>query len=479
MMKLSAMRKVVGSVDENWRSTFAASLLTPWGYDEGSVYFYRSSANSLFVFQRDGKECFLRCIESSEKDLEWIAAELELLNNLYKQGVPTVRPVQSKNGRWVEVCQSDLGEFYAVVFEKLSGNQLEIEDLTDEQFNAWGAALGKLHRASQELKSAQTSPRSSWQDHLTRLKTELPPTESAAKKEYERLESWANGLSFSEEDVGIIHYDFELDNLIWTEDYIHILDFDDAAVYWYAADIAYALRDLFHEGVDFENQKYASFVEGYKREHTLNEKLLLELPMYLRMHNLFSFLKLLGTVDIPKTQDDPDWLKSLRNKLVTVIDRHRTQFEGLAESDALTLQPLNRDNWEQCAALSVKPEQQNFIASNVHSIAEAQFLPGFSSLAICLEDRMIGYTLFGPDPDDNGIYWIYRLMIDARYQQNGAGYEAVLRIIEKIADRPDRSDLIRLGYHPDNEAARRLYAKTNFVEEGVAPWGEMIAAFAY
>ncbi|NGZ76681.1 GNAT family N-acetyltransferase [Saccharibacillus sp. VR-M41] len=119
------------------------------------------------------------------------------------------------------------------------------------------------------------------------------------------------------------------------------------------------------------------------------------------------------------------------------------------------------------------------MAPNVHSIAEAQFLPGFSSLAIYRGDTMIGYTLFGPDPDDHGMYWIHRLMIDARYQQAGAGFQAVLRVIEEIGERPDRSELVRLGYHPANEAARKLYAKVGFAEEGVAPWGEMIAAYAY
>ncbi|WP_037291042.1 GNAT family N-acetyltransferase [Saccharibacillus sacchari] len=142
----------------------------------------------------------------------------------------------------------------------------------------------------------------------------------------------------------------------------------------------------------------------------------------------------------------------------------------------IRLAELHRDNWEVCAALRVTPEQSDFIASNLHSIAEAQFLIGFSSLAIYQEDIAVGYALFGLDPDD-GMYWIYRLMIDERYQNLGYGSTAIRQVVEVVKERPDRTSLIRLGYHPDNEAARRLYAKVGFTEEGLAPWGEMIAAY--
>ena len=146
---------------------------------------------------------------------------------------------------------------------------------------------------------------------------------------------------------------------------------------------------------------------------------------------------------------------------------------------SILLRPLSRGNWEACAALAVAPEQNAWVAPNVYSIAEAQFLTGFSSLAVYSDETIVGYALFGPDADDGGTYWIYRLMIDARYQGGGYGHAAILRIVEEIAGRPDRSGKVRIGYRPDNAAARHVYAKAGFVEEGVAPWGEMIAAYTY
>lgn len=142
----------------------------------------------------------------------------------------------------------------------------------------------------------------------------------------------------------------------------------------------------------------------------------------------------------------------------------------------ISLHHINKANWEACISLKPKPEQQRHIASNVYSIAEAQFLDGFSSMAIYHEETMIGYTLYGIDPDDHH-YWVYRLMIDERYQGNGYGFEAINKIIDQIRNSGDYTDVIVLGYSPENEPAKRLYLKAGFVEQGLAPWGEMIATY--
>ena len=144
----------------------------------------------------------------------------------------------------------------------------------------------------------------------------------------------------------------------------------------------------------------------------------------------------------------------------------------------LHLKTIDKTNWEACAALKPKPEQERLIASNLYSIAEAQFLSGFSSMAIYQEASMIGYTLFGVDSDDQN-YWIYRLMIDQQYQGIGYGALAVQVILNQIQNRTDCTAFCLIGYHPDNGAAKRVYEKAGFVEEGLAPRGEMIAKYRY
>ena len=64
-----------------------------------------------------------------------------------------------------------------------------------------------------------------------------------------------------------IHFDFELDNIVWNTDKTGIIDFDDSAFYWFVADIAFALRDLYDDSVKKVELQNESF-ELYKQKPT-------------------------------------------------------------------------------------------------------------------------------------------------------------------------------------------------------------------
>ncbi|WP_456278398.1 GNAT family N-acetyltransferase [Bacillus sp. AK128] len=143
----------------------------------------------------------------------------------------------------------------------------------------------------------------------------------------------------------------------------------------------------------------------------------------------------------------------------------------------LSLKSINRDNWEDAIALSVTEEQKSYMASNLYSIAEVQFLENFQAMGVYLDELLIGFTLFGIDPDD-GNYWIYRLMIDKEYQGNGYGKKAVELVISKIKEmNTTNNSLIMIGYHPLNIGAKVTYEKAGFVETEMAPWGEQLANY--
>ncbi|UPW84469.1 N-acetyltransferase [Lysinibacillus sp. Ag94] len=144
----------------------------------------------------------------------------------------------------------------------------------------------------------------------------------------------------------------------------------------------------------------------------------------------------------------------------------------------LSLRSIDQSNWEACIQLKPKQEQEEFIASNLYSIAESKFLPQMKIKAIYCGEILIGFAMYGIDSDD-GNYWIYRFMIDEQFQGRGHGKGAMKLIIEDIRSRDDRTDVILLGYHPDNEQARKLYASMGFKESGMAPWGEMLAKYSF
>ena len=142
------------------------------------------------------------------------------------------------------------------------------------------------------------------------------------------------------------------------------------------------------------------------------------------------------------------------------------------------LQPIDKSNWEEAISLSVKEEQQTLIASNLYSIAEVQFLDNFYAKGIYLDEKMIGFTMFGIDSDDNN-YWIYRLMIDKKFQGKGIGKQAIHLVIDEIRRNNNANiSIIMIGYAPENFTAKFLYKKVGFIETELSSWGEQLAKYS-
>jgi Ser/Thr protein kinase RdoA (MazF antagonist) len=325
MMKLSTMKKVMETVDIVWRSPLGEKILENWGYDEGSVFILRASANFVFTFKKAGKPYFLRFNDECERDYETIESEINIVNFLGEQSLNVAKPVRSLNGKFIEVVVTELGTFYAVVFEALAGKHIDYEEISDEQLFLWGKSLGKLHQTLKLMPEKYQANRPNWREHLIQIQELLPANETVAYRELERVFKWAENLSVSKENYGIIHYDFELDNIVFENKCIGMLDFDDCSTYWYVADIVYALRDDGDFSLKSSNVK--KFIEGYQRETNLDLELLKEFSWFERFHKLVIYAKLIRSVDIEETEQHPDWLNNLRARLCRTLDDCRCSFE--------------------------------------------------------------------------------------------------------------------------------------------------------
>ncbi|AJD90009.1 spermidine acetyltransferase [Jeotgalibacillus malaysiensis] len=145
------------------------------------------------------------------------------------------------------------------------------------------------------------------------------------------------------------------------------------------------------------------------------------------------------------------------------------------------LKKIDKDNWLQAISLKVREDQQTFVASNAVSLAQLNFLPdGFHAQGIYADDEMVGFTLYGIDEDD-GEYWMYRMMIDEKYQGKGYGKAAIERVIEEIRQRKEeRHATLTLSYEPENTFARDLYTKMGFKEvPGFMVDGEQVARYTF
>ena len=146
--------------------------------------------------------------------------------------------------------------------------------------------------------------------------------------------------------------------------------------------------------------------------------------------------------------------------------------------DQIHLEKITKRNAEKLIALKVKKEQKEFVASNALSLAHAYVALSNNQavypFAIYLGDKPIGFIMVGFDAhflsdEDPDIlkkqYFVWRFMIDKRYQGKGYGKQAFKLAIDFIKTFPSGpSDLCWVSYEPANEAAKKLYASCGFKE---------------
>ena len=130
----------------------------------------------------------------------------------------------------------------------------------------------------------------------------------------------------------------------------------------------------------------------------------------------------------------------------------------------VNLRPVTTDNFWDVVSLEVSDDQENFVASNAISIAQSKVEPSFIPLAIYNDQTIVGFLMYGIDPED-GNYWIIRLMVDEKYQKNGYGKRAMEIIIDKIKEDKNHNKLI-ISTDPKNVVGLNLYKKLGFKSTG-------------
>lgn len=455
MMSLKNM--VRGSENES----VARQLIPFWEHDTGTLKFWRASSNFVYLFERNGTRFFLRFIHEEDNTIGNIQAELDFMLYLISKGYPTVAPVPSRNGNWIETIRTAAdGSYYGVVFEQSKGIHLPLDQMTDRHAEEWGRSLASLHILS-ETYSSGAAARGSWLDTLTFVSSILQrhPHEQGACQELEQLRGQLSELPAGAEHMGLIHYDFETDNVFYEAEQSRFcaIDFDDAMVHWYAMDIASALSDLVEQEDDNSQRKIEHFLTGYRSIKPLDERYVQFFPLFQRFADLYTFARLLRSVEDMDIHGSPEWAIRLRDKLMGICDRIRRRYRP-----AVTLSPIDQSNWYACTQLEVTDEQKNvFPVSAVYWLAESAYC-GFTPLAIYDGEQLAGFAVCAVDPDD-GSCWIMAYMIDRKFQHRGLGRYGMEKLINHIKEKHGCHKIV-LGHRPENERAAGLYTSLGFIE---------------
>jgi diamine N-acetyltransferase len=142
------------------------------------------------------------------------------------------------------------------------------------------------------------------------------------------------------------------------------------------------------------------------------------------------------------------------------------------------IRPVTKDNWQELIKLKVRDDQKHFVASNVYSIAQAQFGDEYEGhwdlhpFGIYDGDTPVGFLMYALNfehPKQQA--YVQRLMVDEKFQGQGYGKFGMKWMLELFrADQ--RIKEVSISYEPENEGARKLYASLGFAETGRIIEGE-------
>jgi diamine N-acetyltransferase len=135
------------------------------------------------------------------------------------------------------------------------------------------------------------------------------------------------------------------------------------------------------------------------------------------------------------------------------------------------LRPLSEENVMAVIKLNVAEDQKDYVAPNSVSIAQAAHTTDRWERAIYADDVPIGYVLLSENRDKPR-YYLWRYMIDQRYQRMGFGQTAMLQVIEYTRTLPKATEMF-LSYVPGDGGPRPFYARLGFQDTGREEDGEL------
>lgn len=293
----------------------ARLALENYAHDEQTLDLYlrhfRISSNAVYPYANNGVRCFLRLAPVEEKQQEMVEAEIAYIQYLRQAGYPAMKPIPDCDGRLASLLDSPWGMYCVSAFEGVPGRPME-EALPDGLFEM-GRTLGWMHALSREYQPVKQRP-----DHwkvLMDVRRMLEENHAPAKT-LERLDDLSKALEalpVTRETYGLLHYDFEPDNVFWNGEICSVIDFDDSMFGWFALDVEQALEELGEEGA-------ALFMQGYRSISPFTEEMEAQRPLMRKFIQLRGYARLLYCLsdEIP---DPPGWMVELRQKLNTARKR--------------------------------------------------------------------------------------------------------------------------------------------------------------
>jgi diamine N-acetyltransferase len=144
---------------------------------------------------------------------------------------------------------------------------------------------------------------------------------------------------------------------------------------------------------------------------------------------------------------------------------------SVADGAAVELAEVTEETVRTICRLQVAPDQRSFVAPNAVSLAEALFSTVAWYRAIVADGAPVGFVMLELASDEPPFLW--RLMVDRRYQGRGYGRQAIELLTEHLGATRGATELLT-SWVPGDGGPERFYLDLGFVPTGEVHEGEVV-----
>jgi Ser/Thr protein kinase RdoA (MazF antagonist) len=279
--------------------------------------------NATFrVESNDGQLFALRININSPRTPENLKAEVSWVNHLYLNGrVKVAKPIPSKQGDLFASVQDirSSRDLHCVLYSWLPGSELEDEpELV--QIKALGEAMAQMHVVARDFQLPADSNLPSL-DHVMWWTEDFLISEKSVLDQVSRdlvgqtlhvIEAHIKSLYVGATPI-VIHADLHGGNVLWAQDALSVIDFDDSGIGLPAQDLATAIYYL-----DTPEQD-AALREGYSNVIPLPEISERDLEVFLMQRRIILLNYLYETSNEEHRAMIPEYLEESVRRMVKFL----------------------------------------------------------------------------------------------------------------------------------------------------------------
>lgn len=143
----------------------------------------------------------------------------------------------------------------------------------------------------------------------------------------------------------------------------------------------------------------------------------------------------------------------------------------------VSLREITKDTFRAICRLKTTKRQEDFVAPNDWSIVEGHFEPKSWMRGIYADETPVGFIMVYDNPEKPE-YYLWRFMVDERYQRMGFGKRALDLLVEHAKTRPNVT-CMTLSYVPADDGPAEFYHRYGFVDTGEIDDEELVSKLEF